>query len=245
MFIVEVTQPERLLDNAWTTVETTADDQWMDHIESPNFHWSRGTIVRVRQGETLYTGIFNDERCVDVGPNSEVMKRSEWDYTENTKFFVRGLSWIEAWVDCTEAASMLWAVVPVSSMKSRVRAGLAIAKLTLDRAGSKKVEELFNKIQASYCESVSVLYEECMIHSQRQYEFGNADAYNATCAVLRVASSRHTGRQFLLSDVPEFVYGVLMEDDIGSQVRFEKQCEMAHIVRREIPFSEIADALVK
>lgn len=83
-FVVEICHPNEI---RWKIVdEFNSSKSFMDHIETPAFATFIGLLVRVRKHEDiLYSGIFGDGQCFDVGPKSRKMEYFRW-VTEDFNF---------------------------------------------------------------------------------------------------------------------------------------------------------------
>lgn len=62
--------------DAWKKVDECETGEHQDHLESPIFQWHRGLLLRVRDNQKiLFSGVFSEDRCVDVSAHSEFAKK--------------------------------------------------------------------------------------------------------------------------------------------------------------------------
>lgn len=127
-YYLEICHPNEVILKKWKKIEPIESLSEIEHhLASPSFDWYPGLCVRVKLFKsTMYTGIFNDESCVDVGSNSNVMNTSRWP-----RPFHKFRSFIECWVENDNAEEMARAVEKILSRTQLKRAALEVAKLTL------------------------------------------------------------------------------------------------------------------
>lgn len=116
---IEICHPSEAVDFKWKKVEVVSVpykenkeivvDLCKEHLSSPTFEWERGTLVRVTSMIILYTGVFSDTHCIDLGPDSVVMHTYRWEYDERCIRQCHNRDFVTNWFKCSNALWMLHA----------------------------------------------------------------------------------------------------------------------------------------
>lgn len=77
MILIQTAHANEAIVDGWTSVgQISSSDEIDDEIASPSFAYNEGTCVRfIRDGLLFYTGIFSQTTCVNVGHDSDTMRR--------------------------------------------------------------------------------------------------------------------------------------------------------------------------
>lgn len=135
-----------LMEHGWKIHEASTDVPLEDTLASPSFEWGEGTLVKAmdRNGNTLYTGAFNDTECVDIGPDSKAIRKFE-----KGEVFVPQYSLIRRWSLCPKPEQMMTMVYDVLPKPIIVGCLHEIASYVLRREqpASAAMKDLLDGIQ--------------------------------------------------------------------------------------------------
>lgn len=219
---LEIIHPNNVVDGFWREVERPSSlEDAMDHLSSPTFEWSIGTCVRVHDGTNiLYSGIYNHTECVDVGADSECVRRFQW-----TNGFRKG-SLFERWHTCSNATVMLESVAPVISKQTMARAAVACIRVNPNFENS----DLNIKRLATQIEKWS--NSDCSIH-QLQYTADWAQSSIGWLApvITPVTWVSRDDYNRIVSSTPT---------KLSTSDYVNRQLQMSYAIRKSVPFYEIA-----
>lgn len=109
-FLVQVCHPSEYIQNSWDEVARTSDlTQAMDHLSSPAFDWRRGLLVRVTSDIAdcpVFIGVFGEDRCVDIGPTSEITQNFWIDSVVPLREFI-GMNFLQSWISCDKPIPLI------------------------------------------------------------------------------------------------------------------------------------------
>lgn len=228
---LEICHPNEFLQGKWQFVETVGED-WINHLRSPSFDIYPGLMVRV--GLSLYLGIYNDTECVDVGSNSQVTRNLS-KYHLN---FLFNRSFPEAWAQSHSPIDMMSAILPLVSTRRLFDACAASIKYSVSRMSM--LSSQFYKIMNIAIDYDREFTEEEWSSLIRMQESTN----NQQSLVEALQFLRLFRNSMVLSNAISVMDSVQIEanDYIFEEAHRRK---LADLLRREVPFHEIAEGLVR
>lgn len=222
---LEICHPNELIYNGWKFVEEVGDD-WQDHLRSPSFEWYRGLLVRI---DDQYTGIFNASECVDVGYLSDVMLAIYLHEPHRARTFMNNKSFPEAWRTSNDPENM------VTTLQNFLRSSDRLAWALLACVDDQSTNDigLFNNVIQDVKLRLSDKHHSLrtLADSLSNYDGGilNNNTANALWSLVKITDDIRRA-----SDVIYY----LNKDNLIDQ-------RLANILRREMPFHEIAEELVR
>lgn len=237
---LEICHPNEFLNNGWKFVEEVGED-WIDHIRSPSFEWYNGLLARVED----YTGIFNHTECVDVGADSEIANTIRQLEPYYGSYFTEGKSFPDAWRSSKSPQQMIAGVRCFMRQEQFLPAALtciehAAKHYLYPLSGSPlmftTIEAMRMHLQGLPSTMATCLYEIRAFLPSLSSVNDHRKIYNALLSVFATLEHRSSATTILYS-----------LGQIGGRVsiQIERDKTICDILRKEIPFHEIAEALVR
>lgn len=245
MYSLQIAHPNEVIDDRWITVLTSEEDvPWVEHLQSPIFEWYEGLCVRiVSRDEILYEGIYGRDVCVDVSPGSEVLYQHNWGLLGRITN-LGGFGLLSRWKAAEDPRRMLGAIRRVVTKEQLLRVYNACfeeVSLHLTHRDRLLLSDPDDDERDKMPTSIPEL----------AYEMGlyrNSIIKNTESSELFNTFNTQTGME-VGSHCLGLVRGITLTTEIGPEGDEAVVClpilkEFSDIVRREIPFCEIACKLI-
>lgn len=106
--ILEICHANDVASGKWKVVDHNISSL-KDHLASPSFEWSIGTVVRAREGDEIhYVGAYNAHECVDLSNDSRIMKRADWESAGRSNKPVPSEDFVTSLLDCVDPEALIY-----------------------------------------------------------------------------------------------------------------------------------------
>lgn len=243
-YTIEITHANDMIREEWKVVERLDHaSEIEEHLASPNFEWSEGTCVRVMSnlGDAVYVGIYNADTLVDVGPESEITERFDWMYNEAASGYLRAYGWMDSWKYCNEPAWMLEAVALLVDKKMIIRCAAEIMVFANDNSNDSR-KYIRNATDAVHDYSTGRLEftELSNVFEELPQRIPSGDYLLGAVKSLAATTLSPGGAM----DVAYLILSFFIGQDTELEYA-EAKNRISDIVRKYIPFYEIAKAITK
>lgn len=232
MFIIEAIHPNEINKLRWNAVcKFSVENDFRDHLASPDFEWYPGMVVRVidvSDNKFIYTGIFGENRCIDAGYGSKMFSKNNRRgtyYRSNPE-----ISFVEYWKYCTDAMEFIDTMTTSVSRKTKIRMMMPCVESVLPHD---------SRIYADAIELVRGWLEDRVPLSQIQSQYSRCGDGVLTSSNQYASASVCTFLATVLgNNLSSTVIDNIFMSKIVSKEKFHQEaCEM---MRNAVPFYDIA-----
>lgn len=129
-YTVEIAHPDDAVKNQWKFIAVVdTKNEVHDLVESPTFEYERGLCIRARDNtEIIYTGIYGDDDCYDIGPDSIFMGTLTWAFDAGSRVDTQSKNFIDAWVESNNPQAMIRSISKIIPRRELVKIAFAISE---------------------------------------------------------------------------------------------------------------------
>lgn len=239
-FLVDIAHPNDIVHAGWQRVDEVENLE--DLLNSPTFDWFPGLCVRaVKDHCKVYSGVFSQDACVDVGPRSYALKKWWRRFDRESATQLGPLDLFDRWAHCTNA---LWLIGGSRDMMTRSRitkVGCACVRDVLKFIPSDEKRALRAVEYAEECAMKNDFsIQECRKLSLHAF---NASDWHRSYQASYAARAASTAARLMME--PEQIGACLNECAMASDNYDKAQTDLANTIRDNVPFHEIVEAVVR
>lgn len=252
--ILEIAHPNEAIQNQWTKADEF-DDHFIDHLSSPSFDVYHGLCVRAKEQSTtkvIYTGIYNDSECVDVGFHSDVMARNSFDLTMNSRGFATGKSWIECWSTMPYPDALIYSIDRAINQQRLVSVMIQCVEEALSfvrELQSAKTLLVALRAWTQGARNEAIIDElvadiDILLSAENISQFAYQEQH-ILIALFQFGKYITTNRSYVSRMFLALIWAGIPNAVYDSTARYDRRRrKIADDIRRLIPFHEIAEKLV-